>query len=135
MSAVSFAVFFYIPFKHQGLKARKPLRIAVREPTLVGARLPPCALPHLTESGRAGAWRGLSDTCKWKWDPTWKQTRQSLGAGRRGNQRKTLPFFAWSSVSPSSRCIPGSGIPQARSRSQAHAAAKWGSPREARNTS
>lgn len=62
--------------------------------TLVSAWLPPGALPHLVELERAGAWRGLSDTCKWKWDPTWKQRRQSLGAGRRGRQRKDSPILS-----------------------------------------
>lgn len=78
----------------------------------MGSWLLPCSLPHLTESERAGAWRGLSDTCKWKWDPTWKQTRESLGAGRRGKLRQTLPSFAWSNIPPLCHWVPGSGIPK-----------------------
>lgn len=135
MSAVSFAVFFYIPFKHQGLKARKPLRIAVREPTLVGARLPPCALPHLTELGE----RVLGAVCLTlvngsgiqlgsKHDGVWGrgggETRERLSHSSPG------PVFL-----PQAAVYRVREYPQARSRSRAHAAAKWGSPREARNIS
>lgn len=50
---------------------------------------------------------GLSDTCKWKWDPTWKTNALESGAGRKrrgGEERrggeKTLPTVAWSSLPP-----------------------------------
>lgn len=102
-SAVGFAGFFYVPFKDQGLKARKPLWTALQEPTLVGSWLPPCSLPHLAESERAVAWRGLSDTCKWKWDPTWKPTRRESGGGEEGKAETDSPILRlvqWSSLAP-----------------------------------
>lgn len=82
----------------------------------------PRPLSRLAGAGVSGGGsRGLSDTCKWKWDPTWKTNARESGGGEEREEgrdgEKTLQSLAGSALPslPPAAAAAGSPKPEAES--------------------